>query len=166
MSRLATIELFKSDMKFSAGHFTVFTGGERRENLHGHNYQVHACMTTIVEEQGMTFDYRFYKDKLRALCDSLDETILMAGNCRFLRIEEAGDYWHVHFKEEKMIFLKRDLTILPVTNITVEELSNYLLQQVLVNRDELDQNKIQKIKLKVISGEGQSGSTTWRRTND
>lgn len=164
MSRISTIELFKEDMKFSAGHFAIFSS-EIRENLHGHNYNVYVSYTTLIEDEGLSFDYRFYKDKLRDICDGLNEIVLMPGNCKYLKIEDAGDYYHVHFNGEKIIFLKRDLRILPVTNITVEELSNYILTQVSTDKAELDKNKIQKIKIKVFSGPGQCGSATWRRSD-
>lgn len=161
MPRLSTIELFKEDMNFSAGHFAIFSPTQR-ENLHGHNYNVYFSCTTIIEDEGMSFDYRFYKNKLRKLCDSLNETVLMPGKCKYLQIEEASDYYHVHFNGEKIIFLKRDLKILPVTNITVEELSNYLLAKVL-DKNELDKNKIQEVRIKVFSGPGQCGSASWSR---
>lgn len=164
MSRLSTIELFKEDMKFAAGHFAIFSA-EERENLHGHNYNVYVSYTTIIEDEGMAFDYRYYKKKLRDLCNSLNQIVLMPGLCKHLRIEEAGDYYHVFFNNEKIIFLKRDLKILPVTNITVEELSNYLLKQVLLDKVELDANRIQKIEIKVFSGPGQCGCATWSREN-
>lgn len=164
MPRLSTIELFKEDMTFSAGHFAIFSR-EVRENLHGHNYQVYVSYTTLIEDEGLAFDYRFYKNKFRELCDSLNEIVLMPGQCKYLKIEDAGDYYHVLFNGEKIVFLKRDLKVLPVTNITVEELSNYLLQQVILDQTELDRDKIQKIKIKVFSGPGQCGSATWRRTH-
>jgi len=162
MSRESTIELFKEDMKFSAGHFAIFSS-EVRENLHGHNYNVCVSYSTLIGDEGLSFDYRFYKDKLCNLCDTLNETVLIPGKSKYLRIEEANDYYHVFFNKEKIIFLKRDLKILPVTNITVEELSNYLLTQLLLDKNELDKNRIQRIKIKVFSGPGQSGSAVWRR---
>jgi len=165
MSRTSTIEVFKEDMKFSAGHFTIFSS-EIRENLHGHNYNVYAAFKTIIEDEGLTFDYRFYKNKMRKICETLDETTIIPGACKFLKIEEDGDYTNLYFNKEKIIFCKRDITILPITNVTVEELSNWILDQVLADREELDLNKIQKVKIKVFSGPGQSGSTAWSRHDD
>lgn len=162
MSRLSTIELFKEDMKFCAGHFTVFSSTVR-ENLHGHNYNLFGAFTTIIEDEGLSFDYRFYKAKLYALCDHLDETVLLPGLCKYLTISEEGDYYHVRFSSETIIFLKRDVTILPITNVTVEELSNWFLQQLIKDPKELDINKLVRIEVKVYSRPGQSGSATWSR---
>lgn len=163
MLRTSTIELFKEDMKFSAGHFTIFSQ-EIRENLHGHNYNVHVAFTTLIGQEGLSFDYRFYKKKLRDLCNELDEIVLIPSQNEYLRIEDHDPYCHIHFNHETIIFLKRDIKILPVTNITVEELSNWLLQQVLRDTEELECNKIQRIKIKVFSGPGQSGTTQWKKS--
>lgn len=160
MQRLSTIELFKENMKFSAGHFAIFSS-EVRENLHGHNYNVCASFTTLIADEGLTFDYRFYKHKVKKICDSLNEITLIPGKCKYLKIETDGDYTNIYFNKEKIIFLNRDIRILPVYNITVEELSNWILNQILLDKQELADNKIQEIKIKVFSGPGQSGSATW-----
>lgn len=162
MTRLSTIELFKESMKFSAGHFAIFSS-DTRENLHGHNYNVCASFTTIIEDEGLSFDYRHYKHKVRSICDSLNEITLLPGKSKYLKFENDGAYTNVIFNHEKMIFLNRDIKILPLFNITVEELSNWVLNQILLDRSELEQNKIQAIKVKVFSGPGQSGSAEWRK---
>lgn len=160
MTRLSTIELFKEEMKFSAGHFTIFSSSIR-ENLHGHNYNLYASFTTKINDEGLSFDYRFYKDKLTYLCDSLNEIVLLPGNCKYLEINKKDHYYQVHFNNEVMIFLERDIRILPIHNVTVEELSNWFLQQILLDENEILNNKITKIAVKVFSGPGQSGSATW-----
>ena len=162
MPRLSTIELFKESMKFSAGHFAIFAS-DTRENLHGHNYNVCASFTTIIEDEGMSFDYRHYKKKVRVICDSLNEITLLPEKSKYLKFEAAGNYTNVYFSNEKIIFLNRDIKILPVYNITVEELSNWVLNQILLDQNELAQNKIQAIRIKVYSGPGQSGSAEWRK---
>lgn len=162
MQRLSTIELFKESMKFSAGHFAIFSSTVR-ENLHGHNYNVCAAFTTLIGEEGFSFDYRFYKNKVRKICDSLNEITLIPGKSKYLKIETEDKYTNIHFSDEKLIFLNRDIKILSVYNITVEELSNWILEEILRDRDELEQNKIQAIKIKVFSGPGQSGSAEWRK---
>ena len=162
MPRLSTIELFKEDMKFSAGHFAIFSS-EVRENIHGHNYNVFASFTTLIDDEGLSFDYRFYKDKVRKICDKLNEITLIPGKCKYIKIEENGDYTNIIFNKEKIIFLNRDILILPVFNITVEELSNWVLNEILMDKRELESNKIQNIEIKVFSGPGQSGSAKWSK---
>lgn len=160
MKRLSTIELFKEDMKFSAGHFTIFSK-EIRENLHGHNYNVHVSITTLIGDEGLSFDYRFYKEKFYKLCCLLNEIFLLPGRSKYLSITDEGDYYHVTFNNEKLIFLKRDVKILPIANVCVEELSNWFIDQVITDQAELQKNNVLEIIVKVFSGPGQSGSASW-----
>lgn len=164
MSRLSTIELFKEGMNFSAGHFTIFSS-TLRENLHGHNYHLYAAFSTEIADEGMSFDYRFYKNKLYKLCQQLNETVLLPANCKYLSISENADYYHVHFSTEKIIFLKRDAKLLPLNNITVEELSNWFMQQITAETDELIKNHIVDIHVKIFSSPGQSGSSYWKKAH-
>lgn len=162
VTRLATVELFRESMKFSAGHFTVFSSTDR-ENLHGHDYRVGAALTTVIEDEGLSFDYHFYEQKLHALCLELNKSVLVAELCKYLQISAEGDFYCIHFNAEKIMFLKRDVKILPIRNVTVEELSNWFLQKLLLDREQLDSHRIQKIKITVFSGLGHGGSTSWEK---
>lgn len=160
MKRLSTLEIFKDYLCFSAGHFTIFSA-TKRENLHGHNYQVHAYITTEVAENGLTFDYRDYKKRLQTICRQLDEAVLLPGKSNFLRIEENEKFYIAHFNDEEIPFNKRDAKILPVTNITIEELSNLILMQLIEDKKDLERNQIQAITIKVSSSPGHFASSTW-----
>lgn len=163
--RQTTIELFKENMKFSAGHFTIFSATER-ENLHGHNYQVHAAINTTVTENGLSFDYRTYKKKLKAICKHLNSTFLLPSKSKFLAIEEQKDFYICHFNQEKIPFLKTDATLLPISNITVEELSNWILQQMLIDQTSLAAHVVSEIEIKVFSGPGQCANAKWSIDHD
>lgn len=163
MARLSTIELFKERMGFSAGHFTIFSATER-EKLHGHNYQLHIALTTeVIELFGMTFDYREYKDLLYQKCRELNETFLLPQFSPYLQIEEDNNYIYAVFNHEKIPFLKTDVTLLPITNVTVEELSQWFLQPLVKNDANLVKNKIRRIEVKISSSPGQFGSSIWTR---
>jgi len=162
MSKHSTIEIYKENMKFSAGHFTIWSATER-EHLHGHNYTVYCAFDTLIESNGMSFDYRFYKDKLYKLCRELNQTVLLPSESPYLIIEEDDTYIFAKFNSEKIPFLKRDVKLLPLANITVEELSFWFLDRLTQNQTELESHKIQKINIKVFSGPGQSGSALWER---
>jgi len=160
MSRLTTIEIFKEEMKFSAGHFTVFNATER-ERLHGHNFTVQACITGRVKDDGLVFDYGIYKRKLIELCRAHNEYFLLPMNSPHLRIEEQARHIVAHFNGEEIPFLKPDVMLLPVTNVTVEELSQYLLGKLLEFRSERSDGEVLQIVLKVFTGPGQGASATW-----
>jgi len=161
MSRPSTIELHKESMKFSSGHFTVFSE-TKRERLHGHNYTVYAAFTTLIDDNGLSFDYRDYKEQLFSLCNELNQAFLLPENCKFLKLVEQDEYINVHFNGEKIPFLKNDVVILPVNNITVEELSNWFKLRLIEDKNKLQENHIQEILVKVASSPGQSGSSTWK----
>ena len=155
-----TVELQKEVMKFSAGHTTIFSATER-EPLHGHMYTVSLALTTEVEHNGMTFDYRYYKKRIIELCRHLNQTFLMPTLSPYLTHEEDEEYHYFTFNHKKIPFLKEDVTLMPLVNITVEELSRWLLEQLIIDEQELKKHKIQHIILKVFSAPGQGASHEW-----
>ena len=162
IEKLTTLELQKESMHFSAGHFTIFSETER-EPMHGHNYHVSVALTTRVAENGLSFDYRFYKSKIYVLCKQLNQTFLMPAYSAYLQYQEDRDYWYFTFNHQKLSFLKSDVTLLPVSNITVEELSSWFITQLTEMEESLDKHHIEKIQVKVFSGPGQSGSALWEK---
>lgn len=160
MSYLTTVELQKESMKFSAGHTTIFSATER-EPLHGHMYAVYLALTTRVEENGMTFDYRYYKRRIHELCQQLNQTFLMPTLSPYLTFAQDDDYYYFTFNHKKIPFLKEDVTLMPLTNITVEELSRWFVHELIKNQEELNKNRIERIVVKVFSAPGQSASHTW-----
>jgi 6-pyruvoyltetrahydropterin/6-carboxytetrahydropterin synthase len=161
MEQLTTIEISKEYLKFSAAHFTVFSATDR-ERLHGHNFRVSARVTAPVGPNGMCFSYRILKDKLEALCASLDEYLLLSADSPYLRITEEGENYRVEFNGETMRFLRIDTLLLPVRNATVEEYSRYILERLLDDRELIDGYDIREVGIKVSSGPGQWGSARWR----
>jgi len=160
MRRLYTLELSKEDMKFSAGHFTIFSATER-ERLHGHNFCVAVEITAEMQENGMGFDYSLYKQRIRNLCRQWDEYFILPTRSPYLQIEEDGDYLYAHFNGQRLPFLKEDVLLLPIVNATVEEFSYLFVQELTQDPDELAQFGICSLKVKVFSGPGQAGTYTW-----
>ena len=157
MERLTTLHIDKQSHKFSAAHYTIFSATSR-ERLHGHNYSVSVRIVAPMGGNGFSADYNVYKTRLQALCDSLDEYMLLPENSPFQAIEEEGLYYRVKFAADEMLFLKSDTLILPVLNVTIEELSHLLLQRLvaLCEGDEL-----REIELSVASGAGQRACSLW-----
>ena len=160
MKRYATIELTKEYLKFSAAHFTLFSATVR-ERLHGHNFAVSASFRAPIGEHGLCFDYSSFKKKLAVICNSLDEYLLLPGRSPYLQIRQSGSFYLVKFNnEEEMPFLVADTLILPLLNISVEELADYILGQLLAD-DEIKQAEIDLIEVSVSSGPGQWGTRSW-----
>ena len=86
---LTTIEISKDYLHFNAAHFTIFSATER-EDLHGHTFYVRAYVTSHVDSNGMAFDYNLLKEKLGALCDVLDEKVLLPERSPHLTLVEEG----------------------------------------------------------------------------
>lgn len=106
------------------------------------------------------FDYGIIKSAIRDLCDEIDEQVILPENSPYLELIEEDEYTIAVFNGERIPFLKRDVTVLPIANTTVEEFSNYFLYKVL-NHPELKNRGIVKMVVKVSSSPGQTGSSTW-----
>ena len=160
--RFASLEIYKEEFSFSAGHFTIFSATER-EQLHGHNYHVSVAFNIKIEHNGLSFDYRHYKKKILSLCDQLDRHFLLPSESPYLQLEDDGDYWIAHFNHKKIPFLKEDVIVLPLMNITIEELSHWFLQRVLEDQSDISRHAIHEITVKVYNGPGQSGGAHWKQ---
>jgi len=158
-SGITTIEIHKEYLHFSCAHFTLFSATER-ENLHGHNFQIGCEVETTVDNTGLCFDYNLIKDVLKELCAEIDEQMLLPGKSPWLSIEETDDMTFALFNGERIPFLPRDVTILPVRNITVEELAAWAIQRVLA-APKLNDLPITKMLVRVASGNDQWARSNW-----
>ena len=158
-SEYISIDIAKEYLHFSAAHFTVFSATER-ENLHGHNFQVEATLRGRIGDEGLCFDYNIVKSRLKALCDGLDEVVLLPGRCPHLHIRESEDYTVAEFNDERLPFLQRDVKVLPVRNVTVEELAHWLIGELTADK-EIAALPVSDIELRVSSGAGQWARAAW-----
>ena len=159
MEQLTTLYIDKESHKFSAAHYTIFSA-TARERLHGHNYSVSAKIVARMGDNGFSADYNLYQSRIAALCEALDEDLLLAGDSPHQSIAEDGENYRVSFAGEQMCFLRCDTLVLPIRNATVEEFARYLLQQLVAG---LADAELREIELCVASGPGQKGCAHWRR---
>ncbi|MCB9766416.1 MAG: 6-carboxytetrahydropterin synthase [Alphaproteobacteria bacterium] len=166
MPRTATIDLFKESMKFSAGHFTIFSATER-ENLHGHNFTLRVRITGVVDDNGMLFDYRATKRRLIALCAAWNETLLLPERSPHLRLDTSDPAEvRARFGDELLRFLPRDVTLLPVVNVTLEELSRLIGERLAVDPEVGGDPTILAMVVEVASGPGQRIAWRWSRAGE
>lgn len=75
-----TLHIRKDNLKFAAAHMTVFPDG-RKENLHGHNYQVELEVALAAPPTlALMLSYEVFKQALRTVCAAWDEKVLIAGD--------------------------------------------------------------------------------------
>jgi len=158
MSRLTTLYIDKEAHKFSAAHYTIFSASAR-ERLHGHNYSVSARIVADMGDNGFSADYNVYKRKLAALCEPLDEYMLVAADSPYQSIEMTEDEVWVVFDGRTLKFPADETRLLPIANVTVEALAHYLLEKLI--QDSQDHALIE-VELGVSSGAGQTGSAIWK----
>lgn len=160
--KTTTITLQKENMKFSAGHFTIFSATER-ERLHGHNWNVGAKIVATVGENGMCFDYGIYKKKLEKLCRDWNEFFILPNLSPHLSFEEQGELLYVIFSGERIPFLKKDVLRLEIANATVEEFSRLMLEHLRASGD-FEKYGVTQIEVSVFSGPGQSATAKWEHS--
>jgi 6-pyruvoyltetrahydropterin/6-carboxytetrahydropterin synthase len=150
---LTTIEISKDYLHFNAAHFTIFSATER-EDLHGHTFYVRAFVTSSVDDNGLAFDYNILKSKIHALCEELDEKVLLPERSPHLDLRDENGYLVACFGVEKLPFLPRDVLTLPVRNITVEELAPWFVDRLMAD-SAVRILPIFSLELQVSSGPGQ-----------
>jgi 6-pyruvoyltetrahydropterin/6-carboxytetrahydropterin synthase len=149
-------------MKFSAGHFTIFSATER-ERLHGHNFQVRAEITAEVQESGITYDYSLTRRKILALCKSLNEYMLLPQFSPHLSVSEDETYYYAQFANDRMVFLKSDTLVLPVKNVTSECLAQWFVEQLIEDKADIEDKRIVAIKVMISITVGQHSTASWQR---
>lgn len=158
---VVSLALSKEAMKFSAGHFTLFGPG-KRERLHGHDYFVSATLRARVGDDGLCFDYSLLKRELMALCQDLDEYVLLPGESPLLRIERGGGQVVAVFGEQRIPFLESDVRVLPLANITLEELARWFLGRLLAScGGQFGTWGLECLELSVEAGPGQRAGMAW-----
>ncbi len=160
--RYNIIYINKESHKFSIAHYTIFSATER-ERLHGHNYSVSARLVAPLGGNGFSADYNVYKNRIKTVCDELDEYMVLAQNSPHQSVIEDNGEYVVSFNNECFRFLSSDTLLLPITNVTVEELSYYLLDKL---RDDLIGDGLLEVDISVSSGPGQQASACWRANGD
>lgn len=124
--RRYSVVVSKDYLKFAAAHFIAYPGF--REPLHGHNYQVSVRVEADLGPDGYVLDFGLVKRLAKALCEELDERVLMPQESECLRIVTAGDGVEVTTESgDRFRFPAADVRLLPIAHSSAEELAAYLL---------------------------------------
>lgn len=158
--RAAEIHFYGGNLRFAAGHFTIMSATVR-ERLHGHNYHLKSSIIASMGEAGITFDYGIFREKLALLCQTIHSRFLLPLKSPFLKIVETPEHYQVTFDGKSMLFLKEDVVLLEISNITIEELSRWFIGQLLQDPEFIHQYGIQSIAIEVFNGPEHSAKAQW-----
>ena len=121
-----SVVVSKDYLKFAAAHFIAYAGF--REPLHGHNYQVTVRVEADLGPDGYVLDFGLVKRVAQALCEELDERVLLPARSECLRVTEvAGAVELTTETGEGFRFPASDVRLLPIAHSSAEELAAYLL---------------------------------------
>jgi len=121
-----SVVVSKDYLKFAAAHFIAYPGF--REPLHGHNYQVSVRVEADLGADGYVLDFGLVKRVAKALCEELDERVVVPGrsDCLAIAIEDARVVMTTP-EGDAFQFPRRDCVVLPIVHSSAEELAAYLL---------------------------------------
>ena len=119
----------KDYLKFSAAHFIAYKGF--REPLHGHNYQVSVMLSGSVGADGYVLDFGIVKAVTKAVCDELDERILVPAASDCLTVTQEGPSVVLVYEDgARFVFPATDCALVPIVHASAEELAAYVLTRV------------------------------------
>lgn len=157
-----SIDLYKEDFKFSAAHFLIFPDGSA-ERLHGHNYRVSVEVEGLLSPHGLVIDFKRVKPLVRAICDELDEHLLVPGQHPVLTVEQRSDgVVEIHYRERYYAAPHEEVLVLPLNNTSAENLAAYvgrLLHERL--RERFGDHVVRRLRVAVEETAGQRGVFTF-----
>jgi 6-pyruvoyltetrahydropterin/6-carboxytetrahydropterin synthase len=120
-----SIAVHKDYLKFSSAHFLIFPDGTA-ERLHGHNYKVFVEAHTALDAHGLVVNFKEIKPLVRALCEQLDEHLLIPGQHPVLRATKQPDgQMEIRYRERWYMIPADEVIVLPISNTSAENLATW-----------------------------------------
>ncbi|OGT51766.1 MAG: hypothetical protein A3E84_05180 [Gammaproteobacteria bacterium RIFCSPHIGHO2_12_FULL_42_13] len=151
MNNCTTLYFKRGKLKFSAGHFTIFSA-THRESLHGHNYSLEIKMVAQFGAPGIVKDYREIEQTIISLCQRLNWRFLLPTQSPYLRIQQDDEHYEITFNGKSMWLLQSDVVLLPLENITLETLSQWFTCELKDNTEFMKAHLIESLSVTVFNG--------------
>ena len=127
--------------------------------LHGHNYQVAVDLKVPAQgtsEKGYFVDFNILKKQIKTHLDQWDEHILLPEKQPEMKFVAEGPGLHVYFRERHYLFPREEVVLLPVSNTSVENLSQLLASEFL---NQFQVHGVRQVRVRVEETRGQGAST-------
>ena len=151
------VSVSKDYLVFASAHFITFAG-HRCEGLHGHNYRARVTIEGAIDEESwFVFDFVMLKKIMRRLCDEIDHKVLLPLENPKIQIAEDAESVKVAYEgKPRYVFPRRDCSLLPVPNTTVEMLAELLATRVRTELETMGARGLTAIEMEVEENFGQS----------
>jgi 6-pyruvoyltetrahydropterin/6-carboxytetrahydropterin synthase len=151
-----SIDGWRAGIRFNSCH--LIPHHEKCSRLHGHTYVLHLKIKGHPDESGFLMDFSEIKRALKAIADSLDHRILLAGNNPHITITQKGGEVEAIYSGKRYVFPEGDVVILDLPSMTAEMMSEYIAKE-FVKHAAIPDN-IVKIKAGLDEGPGQGAWST------
>jgi 6-pyruvoyltetrahydropterin/6-carboxytetrahydropterin synthase len=151
MKSYITIDGWRSNIRFSCAH--IIHEYEKCGRLHGHTYAIHAKITGKPDEKGIIIDFSQLKEILREIANELDHHVLIPEESRISEIKKEEKFVEIQALKKRYLFPYEDCVFLPIRSTSAENLSKYILKQ-LIDRIKLPKG-IKNVEVGVDEGYGQ-----------
>ena len=157
------IRIYKEYFNFACAHFLIFDDS-RREELHGHNYQVQVTLEgQLAQAQGVFIDFLDIKPIVKTICDSIDHRTILPRDNPYLQVNKTTNGVEAIYTgcegHAQWLFPERDTIILPIINTSSERLAEYLCIETLSQLQiKYPQALIQQIQFAVEESRGQAAT--------
>jgi len=144
----------RDDFKFNAAHFMAYPGF--RERLHGHNYRVSVRVEGGLHPDGYVIDFGDIKRATRALCQEMNERVLIPADSDCLSIaHEDGQIEVICEDGARFSFPDDDCIVLPIAHSSAEELAAYLCRRLADALPALQSRRLAVLEVAVAEAPGQ-----------
>lgn len=139
-----------SGIRFSAAH--LIAGHGKCERLHGHNWSVSVSVEGEVGKGGMLLDFLELRKVLEEECFKLDHRVLLPEHSQYLRMDRVVGGFRVEAAGKEYLFPEGDIFLLPIQEVTAEELARLLGERVL---ERIRSPNLKRIEVRVEESLGQ-----------
>ncbi len=147
---------WETGIRFVAGHFLPSI--EKCSRLHGHNYAILVEIEGEPTADGIIIDFIRVKDAAHSIVERIDHRMLLPAGGSSMRVRHSGDEFTVEFNDKRYVFPSSDVTVLPVENVSAENLASYFAEE-LVKSGIFGKN-VRALSVGVAEGRGQEAWAT------
>ncbi len=142
---------WETGIRFVAGHFLPSI--EKCSRLHGHNYAVLIEIEGEPGPDGIIIDFISVKEAAHAIVQRIDHRMILPSSGASMEVALKEGHYAVSFNGKNYLFPSGDVAVIPVDNVSAENLSRYFLAEIV--RSGIFGDNVTRVAVGVAEGRGQ-----------